>query len=276
MKKLELNSRKKSAVIIILCSVFLLILFILNFCLSKSGLSTNLLDRNHGPSLYHLLGTDWLGRDMFTRVIKGLFVSFQIGITAALTSSILAVFFGISAAVFGRKIDLVITGMIDLFLSIPHLVLLILISFVLGGGFKGIIIAVAVSHWPRLARIIRAEILQLKTSEFVLLSHKFGKSNFWIMKNHMLSHIAGQFFVGTVLMFPHAILHSAGLSFIGFGLTPNNPCIGILLSESMRHLATGYWWLAIFPGIALVLMVLSFDTIGRNFSRIFDPKTREE
>ncbi len=272
----KLNSRSKSVLIILFCAFFLMFLFILNFSLSKEGLSTHLTERYKTPSFSHFLGTDWLGRDMFTRIIKGLFVSFQIGFTAAFASSILAAIFGISSAVFGKAVDLIITGLIDLFLSIPHLVLLILISFVLGGGFKGIIIAVAISHWPRLARIIRAEILQLKSSEFVQLSYKFGHSKFWIMKNHMLTHITGQFFIGTVLMFPHAILHSAGLSFIGFGLTPNNPCIGILLSESMRHLATGYWWLAIFPGIALVLMVISFDTIGRSISQIFDPKTREE
>jgi peptide/nickel transport system permease protein len=271
-----LNSRTKSISIVAICLLFFIILFSLNFILSDKGLSTNLLKRNQVPSFENLLGTDTLGRDMLTRTVKGLFVSFQIGLAAAAASAVMSLILGIAAATFGKKVDMVITGLIDLFMSVPHIVLLILVSFALGGGFKGIIIAVAVSHWPRLARIIRAEILQLKNSHYVQLSYKFGRSKFWVIKNHMAGHVLSQFLVGLILMFPHAIMHSAGLSFLGFGLTPHNPCIGILLSESMMHLATGYWWLAIFPGLALVLMVLGFDAIGKNLSKILNPKTREE
>jgi peptide/nickel transport system permease protein len=270
------NFRIKSIIIISICFLIFFILFTLNYIISPDGLTTNLLNRNIPPSLSNLLGTDWLGRDMVTRIVKGLFVSFQIGTIAAAASSVIAAVLGTLAAVMGKKTDAVISVLIDTFLSIPHIVLLLLVSFSLGGGYRGIIIAVAVSHWSRLARIVRAEILQLKNSEFVQLSYRLGRTKSYVIIHHMAMHVFGQFLVYLILLFPHAIMHAAGLSFLGFGLTPNNPCIGAILSESMRYLTTGNWWLAVFPGLALVIMVKMFDIIGNNFSALINPKTTQE
>jgi len=169
-----------------------------------------------------------------------------------------------------------ITWLIDLFFSLPHLVLLILISFVLGGGLRGVIIAVAFTHWPGLARIIRAEVLQLKSAEYIQLSARLGHSPAWIARHHMLPHLIPQFIVGLILLFPHAILHEAGITFIGIGLSPHTPAIGIILSESMRHLSTGYWWLAVLPGAALLIVVKIFDVLGENVRTLLDPKTSQE
>jgi peptide/nickel transport system permease protein len=138
----------------------------------------------------------------------------------------------------------VITWIIDVFFSLPHLVLLILIAFAAGGGTAGVIIAVALTHWTSLARVIRAEVLQVNSSDYVQLSHRLGRSPLWIARHHMVPHIIPQLLVGLILLFPHAILHEAALSFIGIGLSPHIPAIGIILAESMRHLSTGYWWLA--------------------------------
>ena len=159
----------------------------------------------------------------------------------------------------GKKADAVVTWLIDLMLGIPHIVLLILISYALGKGFWGVTIGVALTHWPSLARILRAEILQLRDADYVVASRNFGKSPVYIARHHFAPHLIPQMLVGLVLMFPHAILHEAGLTFLGFGIEPTAPAIGVLLSESLRYLTAGKWWLGLFPGLVLLLAVLAFD-----------------
>lgn len=255
--------------------LFFAALFLGARLIGDSGLDVDFLHRKLSPSLDYPFGTDWLGRDMLTRTLLGLCRSLCIGLLAALCSSVISIFVGISCATLGKRVDTIFSLLIDVIMSTPHLVLLILVSFALGGGAKGVIIAVAVSHWPRLARIIRAEVLQLRQSQYVKLSHKLGKSSFWIAIHHMVPHLVPQFMVGLILMFPHAILHAAGLTFLGFGLSPHNPSIGILLSESMRHLSTGYWWLAILPGLSLVFTVKLFDVLGSSLRTLLEPKTMQ-
>jgi len=205
-----------------------------------------------------------------------LYVSLKIGVLAAVFSSIIALVLGIISATAGKIIDAVITALVDMFMSVPHIVLLILIAFSAGGGVKGVIIAVALSHWPRMTRVIRAEIMQIRSSNYVQISYKLGRNKLWVAINHMAGYVVNQFVVGMILLFPHAILHSAGLTFLGFGLDPHYPSIGILLSESMRNISTGYWWLAVFPGIALVIIVILIDLFGSSFRYIMDPRTSQE
>ena len=244
--------------------------------LSDTGLAVDFLNKKIAPSLQYPFGTDWLGRDMLVRTVKGLCRSLGIGLLAAFFSSCISIILGIMAATLGRKVDTLVSTLVNLVMATPHLVLLILISFACGGGATGVIIAVTVSHWPNLTRIIRAEILQLRESDFVLLSQRLGKTPAWIARHHMLPHVLPQFVIGLILMFPHAILHEAGLTFLGFGLAPHQPSIGILLAESMRHLSTGYWWLAILPGISLVFTVKLFDILGSNLRTILEPRTAQE
>ena len=113
--------------------------------------------------------------------------------------------------------------------------------------------------------------MQIKTSEYVQLSQKFGKGSLWVAKEHILPLVLSQIFVGTLLVFPHAIMHESSVTFLGFGLSPHEPAIGIILSESMSYLAMGAWWLAFFPGLSLLIVVLLFDVIGENLKRLFDP-----
>ena len=109
-----------------------------------------------------------------------------------------------------------------------------------------------------------------------MIAKKLGTSNVKIASKHILPHIIPQFIVGAVLLFPHAILHEAGITFLGFGLPPEEPAIGVILSESMRYITSGYWWLAFFPGLALMLMVFAFDAIGHNLEKIINPNTGQE
>jgi len=244
--------------------------------MGDSGLSVNFAHKKLAPCLQFPFGTDWLGRDMLVRTVKGLCRSLSIGLLAATISSIISIVLGTLSATMGRKTDAVVSTLIDLVMATPHLVLLILVSFACGGGATGVIVAVAVSHWTRLARIIRAEVLQIKQAEYVQLSHRLGRASWWVAQKHMEPHIMPQITIGLILLFPHAILHAAGLTFLGFGLSPHNPSIGILLAESMRHLSTGYWWLAILPGLALLVTVKLFDVLGSTLRTITDPKIRQE
>ena len=134
----------------------------------------------------------------------------------------------------------------------------------------------AVSHWPLLTRVIRAEILQLKEANYVKIAAKLGQSNCRIVVRHMLPHVFPQFLVGLVLLFPHAILHEAALTFLGFGLPPEQPGNGMILSESMRYLVLGMWWLALFPGVVLLAAVMLFDTVGTNIRKMIDPQSAQE
>jgi len=247
--------------------------FLLSLVLGNEGLSTKLTARNLAPSLQHWFGTDWLGRDMLTRTVKGLTLSIGVGLIAATISGLIAAALGLMAATLGQWVDRAVTWLIDLCLSVPHLVLLLLISFVLGGGTKGVIVAVALSHWPSLARLMRAEILALKSSQYVLISKQMGRSSWWIATRHMLPHLLPQFIVGTLLLFPHAILHEAAITFLGMGLSPHQPAIGIILSESMKYLSTGMWWLALFPGFCLFLIVRAFDMLARNLVKFITPES---
>jgi len=242
--------------------LFLIAVLLSSWLTSPEGLITNLGQRNLSPSLAHPFGTDWLGRDMFIRTVKGLTLSLQVGIAGASCSAAIAAVMGLIAATMGRTADRIVTWLIDAFLSVPHLVTLILIAFVAGGGMKGIIIGIMFTHWPSLARLIRAEAMQLMTSDYVQISRKLGRSRRWIAVRHLIPHLLPQIAVGFLLLFPHAILHEAAITFLGLGLSPHTPAIGIILSESMRYLSTGMWWLALFPGLVLLVAVRSFDRFG--------------
>mgnify|MGYP000327281821 CR=1 FL=1 len=272
----KMNNRQKMLVSITVSLLFLGLVVILNFALSESRLAMDFTSQKMPPSLKNLFGTDWLGRDMFTRTFKGLHLSIRVGLISSCISVLAALVLGIMSATLGRYVDAAISWLVDMFLGMPHMVLMILISFAIGGGTRGVIIAVAVTHWPSLTRVIRAEVLQIRTSHYVQASANMGKSRLWIAFQHILPHLLPQLFVGFVLLFPHAVLHEASLTFLGFGLSPLKPAIGVILSEALQYLSTGMWWLAFFPGLALLLVVRCFDSIGNSLNRLLDPYTSQE
>ena len=208
---------------------------------------------------------------MFVRTLTGLSMSIRIGLLTAAVSAVIAAVMGISAAVLGKAMDGLIGGLIDLVMGIPHILLLVLISFAVGKGFTGIVVGISLTHWTSLARLIRGEVLQLKENQYIRIAGKLGVGKMEIVLRHMLPHLAPQLFVGLVLLFPHAILHEASITFLGFGLSPEQPAIGVILSESMRYLAMGRWWLALFPGMLLVVVVMLFHYIGDTLSGLVNP-----
>jgi peptide/nickel transport system permease protein len=271
----KINLRTKTLLIISLTCLLLITIVINSFFIDTSSIVTNFSMKNMAPSLEHLFGTDWMGRDMFTRTMKGLGLSIQIGAFASIISTVVAVILALVSST-NKYLDAFVSWLIDLFSSIPHLLLIILISICLGGGAFGVIVAVGVTHWTSLARILRAEIKQISTSEYVHLSKNLGRSKSWIARKHLLPLVITQIILGTILIFPHAIMHEASVTFLGFGLSPHEPAIGVILSESMKYLATGSWWLAFFPGLSLLIIILVFDLIGDNLQKLLDPVNAHE
>ena len=266
----SMNLRQKTLAIIGLTSLLLILIFISSLAIDSSTIITNFASRTQAPSFEHLFGTDWMGRDMLTRTIKGLGLSIMIGAFSSILSSIVAIVMAFVSSL-NKYGDEFMSWLIDLFASMPHLLLLILISLCLGKGAMGVIVGVGFTHWTSLARVLRVEIKEINTSEYVNLARRLGKGNFWIAKEHILPLVVTQIIVGTLLIFPHAIMHEASITFLGFGLSPHEPAIGIILSESMRYLSMGYWWLALFPGLALLIVVLLFDIIGEQVEKLLDP-----
>ena len=180
----SLNLRQKTLLTIALTGLLLAVIFISGMMID-ANLPTDFSIKMRPPSFDHIFGTDWMGRDMFIRTLKGLSLSIIIGIGASIISSIIATLLAFLASV-NKYCDEFVSWLIDLFASIPHILLIMMISIALGKGAFGVIMAVAFSHWVNLTRVLRAEVLQINTSEYVSLSKRFGKGKLWIAKEHIL------------------------------------------------------------------------------------------
>ena len=270
------NRRKRIVFYITISVIYLVTILIVGLIMNPDKYAVDYSAKFISPSLGHLFGTDFMGRDMFWRCIKGLSNSILIGIFASVVSSFIALLFGVSSAIIGGWYDRFINWCVDLCMGIPHLILLILISFMLGRGAIGVTVAVSLTHWTGLTRLVRAEVLQVRSAQYVQAAYKMGKSKFQVAISHIIPHVLPVYLIGVVLLFPHAIMHEASITFLGFGLPAEVPAIGVILSEAMKHIATGKWWLALFPGLMLLSVVLLFDVIGENLKQLINPNSGNE
>lgn len=277
MNKDKVFNRRILVVILIAVAVTYLIgVFVWGLFMNPRSYEANYANKFLSPSLAHPFGTDFIGRDMFHRTIKGLSNSIIIGVLASIFSSIIALVAGIASAVFGGWVDKFVNWCVDLCMGLPHLVLLMLISFMMGKGVKGVTIAVALTHWPSLTRIVRSEVMQIRSSQYVKAAYKMGRTKTQVAFQHILPHVIPAYLIGLVLLFPHAIMHEASITFLGFGMPAEMPAIGVILSEAMQHISTGKWWLALFPGLMLLIAVLLFDVIGENLKKLWNPESGNE
>lgn len=270
------DRRRRTLALIGVAAAVLVAVVVAGTALAPAAALTDLTARRLPPSLAHPFGTDWLGRDMLARTLVGLRLSLFVGAIASSVSAVVALVLGAAAGALGRRADAAVSWLVDLFLALPHLVLLILVAFVLGGGARGVIIGVALTHWPSLTRLLRGEARRVAASDYVAAAHRLGHGGWWVARRHLVRHLLPQFTVGLVLLFPHAILHEAALSFLGFGLPPHAPAIGNILSDAMRYLSGGAWWLAVLPGVALLIAVLAVNVIGENLRALLDPRSIHE
>lgn len=272
----KMNRRKKIIFYTILILGLVSFAYISGILIPDEAVDANFSVTKLPPSQEYPFGTDWLGRNLFYRTIKGLSISITVGMVASFFSVVVAVFVGMVAAIGNKKLDGLMNWLIDLVMGVPHFVLIILISFALGRGLRGLLAGIIATHWASLARVIRAEVLTLKNEQYIAVSRRLGKSKRFILKQHILPHIVPQIIIGLVLMFPHAILHEAAISFLGYGLSPDKPAIGIILSESMKYISSKMWWIAVFPGGVLVSIVLLIDKLGEHLRILLSPFSAEE
>ena len=273
--KYRYNRRKRTFLLLLLCVALLAAVAVSGVLLAQDAAQTDFSIKNQMPSRAHLFGTDWMGRDMLSRTLTGLSMSIRIGLATAVVSAVVSLLLG-SAAALSRRADRIVTYCIDLVMGVPHILLLILVSLACGKGLTGVVVGVTLTHWTSLARVLRGEILQLRSAPYIQVAAKLGQSKWAIARRHLLPHLLPQFLTGLVLQFPHAILHESSLTFLGFGLSPEQPAIGNILSEGMSYLTTGKWWLALFPGLALVITVALFAALGEGVRRLLDPATAHE
>ena len=208
-----MTMRERSLIGLVGAMFFLLAVGIGGMYFADAAVATDFTAKNIAPCLAHPFGTDWMGRDMFARTLRGLTLSIGLGIVSAAVSAGIALILGIAAAVLGKKVDAVISFLIDLVLGIPHILLLILVTVALGRGFFGVAVGIALTHWPALTRVVRAEVIQLRESPYIQVAEKLGKSKWHLIRRHVIPHVLPQFLVGTVLLFPHAVLHESSVTF---------------------------------------------------------------
>ena len=268
------NRRRTVARLVAACALLLLVV-VCGGVLRPHATATDFAQKNLAPCLAHLFGTDWMGRDMLARTVTGLSTSVWVGLAASVCSGAIALVLALVSALGGQAADAVVGWLIDLVMGVPHMVLLILVSYGLGRGFWGVTLAVALTHWGSLARVLRAEAIQIRDQPYLRLAQAAGASRSRIAFAHVMPAVLPQLIVGLVVAFPHAILHEASITFLGFGLGADEPAIGVILSEAMQYLSMGYWWLAVLPGLALVAVVLVFDRLGSSLRDLVAPDSTQ-
>ena len=228
-----------------------------------------------GGSEKFLLGSDHLGRDVLSRLIFGARVSMIVGITAVLIAGVTGTVLGIISGYLGGWVDQAIMRLTDTWLALPALTFAIFLAAVVGPSELNIIVILGLVYWTRYARVIRGEVLSLKEREFVRLAIVAGCSKFTIMRRHILPNILNTAIVLGTLELGVVIIAEATLSFLGVGVPPPEPAWGLMLSDGKQGLMVGYWWLTVFPGLCIVLMVLSANLLGDWLRIKLDPQLRQ-
>lgn len=223
------------------------------------------------PSAAHWMGTDELGRDIFSRVVYGARITLMIVALVAVISAPLGLIIGAVSGYFGGWIDKILMGITDVFLSMPKLILALAFVAALGPGIENAIIAIAITSWPAYARIARAETLTFRNSEFIAATRLLGASHTRIIMRHVLPLCTSSMIVRVTLDMAGIILTAAGLGFLGLGAQPPLPEWGAMISRG-RSFILDQWWVATMPGFAIILVSLGFCFLGDGLRDVLDPK----
>lgn len=260
-------------------TIILILLFLLSIVapiISPYGRDTvDLLNIESAPTAKHILGTDELGRDIFTRLIYGGQVSLSVGVFATLIQLAIGITLGAIAGYFGGITDKVIMRFVDIVMCFPFLVIAITIASILGPSIWNVMIVIGILGWPKIARIVRAEILSLKEREFIEAAKALGLDSKDIILKHIIHNIYAPIIVYGTLGIAQGILSEASLSFLGLGVKQPQPSWGNMLSaaQNMRVLQSE-WWLWIPPGLFVFLTIISINFLGDGLRDALDPKTK--
>jgi peptide/nickel transport system permease protein len=227
-----------------------------------------------GGSAKHLLGTDLLGRDLFSRLVYGARVSLTVAAFALLSGGLIGLAIGIIAGYLGGRVDSVLMRVVDATLTFPTILIALLLAVSLGAGLRTIVIAITVIIWARFARVVRGEVLGVRARDFVSLARVHGCSSFRIMLVHIVPNVMNTFMVLLTLHIGFVIIVEASLSFLGAGIPPPTPSWGQMVADGRSHIASA-WWLSVMPGAAIMLVVLAFNLFGDWLRDWLDPRLRQ-
>ena len=233
----------------------------------------SIVEKNHIATKKYWLGSDKYGRDILSRLLNGIRVSLSVGLIAVLISLLIGITLGALAGFFKGKVDDAIMWVINVMWSIPTLLLVFAINFALGGGFWTIFMAVGLTMWVEVARIIRGQVMSIRELEYIEATRALGFSNKKAIIRHVLPNVLGPVMVIAAANFATAILIEAGLSFLGIGVQPPIPSWGMMMKENFGMLITNKPFLAIIPGIAIMIMVLAFNLLGNGLRDAIDVKS---
>ena len=229
------------------------------------------LDMMSAPSKMHLLGTDDLGRDLLSRIIWGTQISLFVGVSTVLISLVLGVILGVVAGYYGGWADMIIMRYIDLQWAFPNFIIAVYLVAVFGTGLLNVIVAISLAFLDDFARVARSMVLTLKEQQFVEAARTNGSSNMRIMFKHILPNAAAPLIVQATVCVSYAILGEASLSFLGLGVSANTPTWGLILADG-RSFISQAWWLGVYPGLAIMLIVLSINFLGDSLRDTLDVK----
>jgi len=234
---------------------------------------TNVSQKLKSPSLEHFLGTDQLGRDVFSRMVYGSRISLSVGFVAVAISIIIGVFVGAIAGYYGRWADSILMRFVDIMLCFPSFFLILTVVALLGPSMLNVMVVIGITSWMGTSRFVRAEFLSLRERDFVQAARALGMKDRRIIFRHILPNGLAPVFVTATLDVATAVLVEAGLSFLGFGVQPPAPSWGNILTEGRTYIFDA-WWLTVFPGLAILITVLSFNLLGEGLRDALDPRLR--
>ncbi|MFM9678796.1 ABC transporter permease [Streptomyces brasiliscabiei] len=228
------------------------------------------------PSWAHPFGTDDVGRDLLLRCVYGLRVSLLVGLAAALTATVIGTAVGATAGALGGRADRLVMRLVDTVSSVPHLLLGIFIVAMFRPGVWPVVISVALTHWLSTARIVRAEVLSLRSRPYIDAAVSGGASRWRVTVRHLLPGVLPQAALAAVLMVPHAMWHESALSFLGLGLPTHTASLGTLVQSARGSLLAGQWWPTLFPGLFIIVPTLAIAGLAGAWRERLSPRRRSE
>jgi len=272
LNKISLLRNKNLIIGLSMLAVFVIIAIFANLIAPFAMDASTLSDALMPPSKTHILGTDQIGRDLFSRIVFGTRTSLSIAILGVSFAYLFAFPFGMLAGYLGKKTDRIISNISESILTFPSVVLAIFIASFTGAGRRGLIITIIITQTPQFIRYIRGLVLQIKKQEYIDASRAIGSSSLFILRKHIFRNIIGPTSVIYSLLASEAVLVVAALGFLGLGVVPPEPEWGTMLSAS-RDFFFDYPYLMIYPGIAIALLILSFNLLGDGLRDYFDSKS---
>ena len=265
--------RNKLAVAGIVIIIILIIIAALSpIIATHNPFEGNILERLQPPTSNHLLGTDEIGRDVFSRMIYGARISISVGIIAVTISLIIGTFLGLISGYFGGKIDIIIMRFVDIMLCFPSFFLILMVIAFLEPNIYNVMIVIGLTSWTGLARLVRGETLTIKERDFITAAKGLGLRKRRIIFVHILPNVISPVIVSSILGVGAAILVESGLSFLGLGVQPPTPSWGNILTSGKDYIHIE-WWLSLFPGLAILITVLGWNLLGEGLRDVFDPRT---